>query len=230
MNAASTELPAELTLRWSALGESLTLPAALAGAWRREGQRLVRSWGRWPRAYHDHHHLLACLRHLDTVQDALDDPRAAALALWYHDAIYWPWSRHNETRSAAWAGSFLRRLPLPEGMADTVVGHVLDSRHIAPPERGDAQWVIDIDLAILGQSDDVYRLFERNVRREYRFIPWRRYVARRLRVLGSFTAREHIYETPVFRERFEAQARLNLDHAMQALARGELYGPPPVQR
>jgi predicted metal-dependent HD superfamily phosphohydrolase len=221
----ATSQPAALGRRWEALGRSLGLPADVGSEWSDEGRRLLRSWNRWPRAYHDQHHLAACLRHFDAVADQLAQPQTVELALWYHDAIYWPWSRHNETRSAEWAGRFLRSLPLPPSLADTVHQHVLDTRHVAPPPPGDAQWLIDIDLAILGQPDAVYRQFERDVRAEYRFIPWRRYALRRQGVLGHFAAREHIYGTPWFRARLEAQARLNLAHAIEALARGELYGP-----
>lgn len=214
-----------LAARWQALAGPLGLPAGLRARWQAEGRALVRSWARWPRAYHDLHHLAACLRHFDTVRERLRDPLAGELALWFHDAVYWPWSSRNEAASADWAARLLGALPVRADLADAVVRHVMDTRHASPPARGDAQWIIDIDLAILGQPDAVYRQFERNVRSEYRFIPWRRYTARRLRVLGSFAAREHIYETPWFRERLEAQARANLQHAMQALARGELYGP-----
>ena len=88
---------AELLAHWQALGQALGRDTP---AWRAEGRRLLRSWARWPRAYHDTTHLRACLRHLQAVQGhqpgAIHDPHAVALALWYHDAIYWPWSAHNE--------------------------------------------------------------------------------------------------------------------------------------
>jgi hypothetical protein len=46
---------------------------------------------------------LPALEHLRTLRTAqpgaLQDPVAVELALWYHDAIYWPWSTHNEARS-----------------------------------------------------------------------------------------------------------------------------------
>ena len=65
------------------------------------------NWSRWPRAYHDTAHLHACLQHLHAVQHdlpgVLHNPAAMALALWFHDAVYWPWSAHNEERSADWA-------------------------------------------------------------------------------------------------------------------------------
>jgi len=211
---------AELFTQWQALGQSL---ARDTPAWRREGQRLIRSWSRWPRAYHDTTHLHACLRHLQAVRPQLADPHAAELALWYHDAIYWPWSSRNEERSADWAVRFLQGQGLPGALAQAVRQHILDTRHQSGPLAGDAQWVVDIDLAILGQSDAVYRQFERNVRREYFFVRWPRYVAGRGAVLQGFLSRPRIYGTAWFYDRYEAQARTNLGHAVAALGSGKLY-------
>lgn len=215
---------AELLAHWQSLGQALDRDNP---AWRAEGRRLVLSWAHWPRAYHDTTHLWACLRHLQTVQHqqpgALQNPHAAALALWYHDAIYWPWSKHNEERSADWASRFLRGQGLPDALVAQVHQHILDTRHAPGPLTGDAQWVVDIDLAILGQSDAVYRQFERNVRREYFFVRWPRYVAGRSAVLQGFLDRPRIYGTAWFHDRYEAQARANLGHALASLASGRLY-------
>jgi predicted metal-dependent HD superfamily phosphohydrolase len=215
---------AELLADWQALGQALERDSP---AWRQEGRRLVLSWAHWPRAYHDTTHLWACLRHLRAVQDqqpsALDNPHAVALALWYHDAIYWPWSQHNEERSADWASRFILSQGLPATLAQTVHQHILDTRHTPGPLAGDAQWVVDIDLSILGQSDAVYRQFERNVRREYFFVRWPRYVAGRSMVLQGFLGRARIYGTDWFYQRYEAQARANLRHALEALSEGRLY-------
>ena len=216
---------AELMAHWQALGQALGRDSP---AWRAEGRRLVLGWAHWPRAYHDTTHLWACLRHLQSVQDqqpgALQAPHAAALALWYHDAIYWPWSRHNEERSADWAARFLRSQALPEPVVLQVHQHILDTRHNPGALTGDAQWVIDIDLAILGQTDAVYRQFERNVRREYFFVRWPRYVQGRSAVLQGFLDRPRIYATDFFAQRLEQQARINLRAALDALAAGRLHG------
>jgi predicted metal-dependent HD superfamily phosphohydrolase len=212
-----------LAAHWQTLGQALGRDTP---AWRAEGRRLILGWARWPRAYHDTTHLWACLGHLQTVQDqqpgALQHPHAVALALWYHDAIYWPWSKHNEERSADWAVRFLRSQQLPEDMILAVHRHILVTRHDPVPLAGDAQWVVDIDLAILGQDDAVYRRFERNVRREYFFVPWPRYVQGRGAVLRGFLERPRIYATGWFHGRCEACARANLGNALKALEAGTL--------
>lgn len=213
----------ELSHRWQSLGAALGRGGA---AWDAEGARLLRSWGRWPRAYHDTTHLAACLRHLDTVQalqpTPLHDAPAVAMALWFHDAIYWPWSSRNEERSADWARRFLTTQQLPATWIAAVVQHILDTRH-GPntPTTGDAAWLVDIDLAILGQDTSIYQAFERNVRREYFFVRRARYVAGRGAVLQSFLDRPRIYATEWFRSRYEAAARRNLARALETLRSGQ---------
>ena len=220
----------ELLAQWRALGQALGHDTP---AWRAEGRRLVLSWSRWPRAYHDTTHLWACLRHLQSVQEqqpgAIQNPLAVALAIWYHDAIYWPWSGRNEERSAAWSTRFLHSQHVPAALQATVHQYILDTRHNANVDIDagdpgpDAQWVVDIDLAVLGQSEAVYRRFEHNVRREYFFVRWPRYVAGRSAVLQGFLDHPRIYQNAWFFDRYEAQARTNLHHALQALRSGRLY-------
>ena len=151
------------------------------------------------------------------------DPEAAELALWFHDAVYWPWLACNEERSADWAARFMGSMKLDAARSDQVRQHILDTRHQARLQTGDAQWIVDIDLAILGQPDAVYRQFERNVRSEYRWVRWPQYVKGRTAVLQSFLDRPRIYSTAWFFERYELAARNNLSNAVNSLAAGRLY-------
>lgn len=210
----------ELLQRWHELGEHFRCPGP---DWDTEGVRLIRSWSRWPRRYHNTVHLMACLRHFSVARTAFADPDAAELALWFHDAIYWPWRPLNEEKSADWAIRFMQRMGLNAATQAKVRQHILDTRHQAVPLDPDAMLVVDIDLAILGQSDAVYRQFEQDVRSEYRWVRWSRYVQGRGAVLRSFLERPHIYSTPGFSERFEASARVNLQNAIDALQDGKLY-------
>ena len=206
--------------RWTQLCSELGVDSRLAHA---EGKRLIGSWDRLPRYYHDTTHLLACLEGLDQVRALLKDPHAAALALWFHDAVYWPRRHDNEDRSAMWAADFITRAGLPLALRDLVVKHILETKHSALPSPGDAQTVIDIDLRVLGQNEAVYAGFERNVRKEYRWVPWPDYAMRRGAVLQSFLDRARIYSTDWFFERYEATARHNLERTIKDLSRtGEI--------
>ncbi len=215
-----TPAAAQLLQQWDALGAGL----GLAGPrWHREGRRLLRSWSRWPRRYHDLHHLAACLRHAEAHAAALRDPAAVRLALWFHDAVYWPWSRHNESRSAAWAERFLQGAGLAPARIAAVVAHILATARHQPGDDPDTAWVLDIDLAVLGQDRAAYAAFEHGVRSEYRWVRWKTYRAGRSAVLRGFLERPRIYLTDAFHMRCDAAARRNLQEALDALAAGRLF-------
>ena len=226
-NIPPTESPQRLNaLRalWAQLGQRLQKHSP---SWMTEGEKLLRHWDRWPRAYHDTQHLQACLNHHQRLQidepHAMEHPDTVALALWFHDAIYWPWKSNNEERSAHWASKFLTLQGLPSTTVKTVHQHILDTRHQPGELQGDARWVVDIDLAILGQPEAVYRQFEQAMRKEYRFVPWGRYVAGRSAVLQGFLDRDRIYETDHFATRLERAARENIAMALAALANDQKF-------
>ncbi|WP_053014034.1 hypothetical protein [Caldimonas brevitalea] len=213
-----TEQQQELLGEWQALCERLGL-AGRAGVG--VGTALLQAWSRWPRRYHDTRHLLACIRHWREWAGHTEDPDAVALALWFHDAVYWPWARDNERRSADWARRFIVQAGLPASrageLAERVDRLVMATLHHDGPLEGDARWVVDIDLAILGQAPAVYDGFEAGVRSEYRWVPARAYAHGRSKVLRGFLARPRIYATDVFHQRYEQAARANLERALAAL-------------
>lgn len=181
------------------------------------GATLLKHWQRWPRRYHDGRHLLACVRAAKQHRDALSQPDVVAWALWFHDAVYWPWKRDNEARSADWAHAAALSFGLGVGFADTARALVMDTCHGVQPAPGDAAWLVDIDLGILGQPPEVYARYAADVRREYFWIPRKRFAAARQAVLRGFVARPSIYTTVDFRNRCEAQARSNLAAEIESL-------------
>ena len=52
------------------------------------------------RHYHTLEHLEAMFRHWDAHRDALRDPEAVALAIFFHDIVYQPGRADNEAESA----------------------------------------------------------------------------------------------------------------------------------
>jgi predicted metal-dependent HD superfamily phosphohydrolase len=105
-------------------------------------------------------------------------------------------------------------------MAERVHGLVMATAHMAGELSGDAALVVDIDLSILGKPARIYDEFERNVRREYWWVPRARFAAARCAILRSFLARPAIYSVASIRDRYEAAARTNLGRALKALAPG----------
>lgn len=185
---------------------------------------LGRQYRRWPRRYHDERHLLACVRAAENVRALAPDPNAVAFALWFHDAVYWPWRRDNEARSADQAREAAHRLGLPAEFGERVHALVMATAHLSgtPQPHADpaADWVVDIDLGILGTPPEVYDRYERDVRREYFFVtPWA-WRTGRAAVLKHFLDQPRIYRTAHFHGLLEGSARANLARALHGLAGG----------
>jgi predicted metal-dependent HD superfamily phosphohydrolase len=182
---------------------------------------LLLQYGRWPRRYHDPRQLLFCVRAAEALRSHLACVDAVAFALWFHDAVYWPWRRDNEARSAVQARESALRLGLSADFAEQAHSLVMATAHLAGPtaEASDpaADWVLDIDLGILGAPAEAYERYERDVRREYFFVtPWA-WRKGRAAVLRHFLDQPQIYRTEHFRTRLEQQARTNLERALRAL-------------
>ena len=182
----------------------------------RDYLRVIRGWSSWGRRYHTISHLEACLKELDTTSQLASAPGEIELSLWFHDAVYSTWRNDNEARSAALAATLMAS-KAPPALIDRITSSVLATRHQDTELKGDTALVVDIDLAILGKSPDVYQEFERNVRREYWWVPRGRYVSARCAILESFLSRKSIYFSSEFRTRYEATARHNLAAAIDGL-------------
>lgn len=197
--------------RWSETWSLAKLPAPK--------DRLVRLLDRYAephRAYHDLQHILSCLRLAAEVRGQLQDPAAVELALWYHDAVYEPRAADNEERSAALAASELAAFdPL---VVASVPDLILATKHQAVPVSADAQFLVDIDLAVLGAPAAEFDAYEAGVRREYRWVPRPLFNRKRREILQGLLERPAIYSTPYFRDRLEASARANLTGSITRLS------------
>lgn len=173
------------------------------------------------RHYHTTTHIDACLAQLDQAREIAEAPHEVELALWFHDAIYNPASSKNEAESAKWAKELLQSLGAAEDQQARISNYILATKHDAEPDSGDATLVVDIDLSILGHEAEEYDLFERNIRKEYRWVPRPLYRRKRIEVLASFLKRRSIYGMEYFHGRYEEQARRNLERSIRGLSSGQ---------
>ena len=171
------------------------------------------------RAYHGARHIGACLR-------LLDDPAVKALAtrldeveaaIWFHDAIYDPRATDNEERSAQMAEARLGDAGVAPEVVARIASYVRATKHHSA-DSPDGDLVIDVDLSILGEAPHVFTRFEDEIRREYAWVEEAAYAAGRAAVLLRFDEREHIYRSPLFRDRYESNARKNIAASVQKLA------------
>jgi predicted metal-dependent HD superfamily phosphohydrolase len=174
-----------------------------------------------PRAYHDLGHVQEVLRHYAEVAQGPGwlQPVEPYLAVLYHDAIYEPRRRDNESRSARLAIARIAQWWPDAGVDGARVAQLIEytARHgqlNADDVDRDAALFLDCDMAILGAEPVAFDAYDRGIAAEYRHLPgWLFKMARR-RFLKALLARERIFLSDFFRDRYEARARGNLRRAI----------------
>ena len=196
--------------RWQQTWRDLGLPEPARAVF----DRLLTRYREPHRAYHTVQHLEECLALLDELRSAAHEPAVIELALWYHDAVYWPRRSDNEAASAALARTDLEVVGAPGSLIEAVSAMILATTHQAPAPPGDAEILVDIDLAILGAEPARFAEYERQIRTEYAWVPGFVFRKKRAGVLAGFLARGQIYRTPLLHTRLEQRARRNLGAAI----------------
>lgn len=172
------------------------------------------------RHYHAWSHIEACLREFAAFE--WDRPRAALLALLFHDAVYVAGRADNEKRSADMADEAMRQwTDAPEDERQAVRGMILATahHHANADASADTLQLLDIDLAILGAPWDEYACYAAGVRAEWvpHAVDAASFIAGRSRFLAALLAQARIYSTASMTSRREASARDNLARELRDL-------------
>jgi predicted metal-dependent HD superfamily phosphohydrolase len=202
----------DLRKRWLGVWQALGLRA--------DGellQELLRRYDEPQRSYHSRRHLEECLSKLEELGALAEHPAEVELALWFHDAIYDSKRHDNEQRSADWARESVLRCGGAPAVADRVHALIMVTRHAAEPRGIDQQVLVDVDLSILGADAARFDEYEQQVREEYGWVPGVIYRRKRRAILEGLLARESLFSTPLFVQRYEAQARSNLQRSLARL-------------
>lgn len=124
------------------------------------------------RHYHTQTHVDSLLALLASHRPAFENPDAVELAIWFHDAVYWPDRQDNERQSATLLQHSLSGLADPDLIA-RASEMVLATEHHAPPpdlpagRLRDALLFLDFDMSVLGAAPDVYDRYAEGVRQEF---------------------------------------------------------------
>jgi predicted metal-dependent HD superfamily phosphohydrolase len=163
------------------------------------------------RAYHNFEHIKACWRELDEYSRHRKKPSALTVvqALWFHDVIYDPRRGDNEAQSARLFQRLLGK-NFPPDLAKIISTLILLTKHDRKPRTQAGKLICDIDLSILGQPPKIYSQYAKAIRKEYAWVPLKKYKAGRSTVLKHFLVRQALYHLPYFKKKYEKQARRNL--------------------
>ena len=183
------------------------------------------------RHYHTAQHIIECLELLDSewvhkawlLGNHHNQSMRAELeaAIWWHDVVYHipSGALSNEQASASYAFTSLVRNSGRTNSAHLVYLHILDTDHVASPipTSMSSMLMCEIDMAILGSSPERFEQYSEQIRDEYSGVPLHDYLKGRRDFLQGVLDASSIFLTEAFRERFEEQARRNLNREIHRL-------------
>jgi predicted metal-dependent HD superfamily phosphohydrolase len=180
-------------------------------------QELVSLYSEPHRHYHNLRHIAECLNEFDAARDLAQQPLVVELAIWFHDAIYDTRAADNEEKSAELAKTRISAAGGNGGLCEGVFALVMATKTHDPLLHPDAPLLVEIDLSILGKSEERFWEYESQILREYDWVPKGIFAAKRAEILEQFLARERIYSTKQFFDQYEKQSRANLQASVQKL-------------
>lgn len=167
------------------------------------------------RHYHNMNHINDCLAEFEAARDSFPelsdrDRNQIITAIWFHDAVYNPYSKQNEANSAD-------LIPVVAG--DYISTHyelrdmiMATSRHLVtqPDLPLRTQILLDIDLSGFGQPFDICWKNSENIRKEYYNTSDLDFNKGRLAFLQTIILRPSLYYTNYFKEKYDIQSHKNL--------------------
>jgi predicted metal-dependent HD superfamily phosphohydrolase len=187
---------------------------AVAATYWKEIEKAYQAKGRH---YHTLTHLENLLQQLQPYQTQCADWHAVIWAVAYHDMIYNVLRQDNEEKSAEFARKKMAALSIPEDRIQLVVTMILATKKHEEATKFDIDLFTDADLSVLGAPWEAYHTYTQQIRKEYAIYPDLIYRPGRRKVLEHFLAKNAIYKTPAFKDKYEVQARANLQQELNTL-------------
>ncbi|KAK6362598.1 hypothetical protein TWF730_000055 [Orbilia blumenaviensis] len=166
--------------------------------------------------------------------------KCVMFAVWWHDFVYNPQAKDNEIQSIIAWERFVDQVSETSPVLEpykTPVSSLIHCtiKHSIPSPTSDSllspalvSYFLDLDLAILATSRDIYTAYANNIRSEYQSYSIADYRNGRIAVLKGFLGRERIFLTSNIEgkgesmEAMEARARQNINWELGELESGRL--------
>jgi len=169
------------------------------------------------RHYHTLEHLENLFNQLESVKEELQNWETILFTLFYHDVIYKAVKSDNEERSAELAEKRMKQLSIPDEIITLCKTQIIATKSHVKSVDSDTNYFTDVDLSVLGQNWEAYSAYYKNVRKEYAIYPDLLYNPGRKKVLNHFLEMESIFKTEYFHNKFEEQAKQNIQQEIELL-------------
>jgi predicted metal-dependent HD superfamily phosphohydrolase len=111
----------------------------------------------------------------------------------------------------------MKQIGVSDHMIQLCEAQILATKSHVKSADSDTNYFTDADLSILGQPWETYSAYYKNVRKEYAIYPDLIYNPGRKKVLTHFLAMDSIFKTDIFYQKFEMQAKENLQQELTLL-------------
>lgn len=177
------------------------------------------------RRYHTLDHIAFMLEHFERHRDQFSDEKQVLAAIFFHDIVYQTFTTdeggqrvplppaHNEKKSARIARMALSEMGFDRAFCKRVADliNATASHHLDDDKDFDKALFLDIDMVILGSSQDEYKQYSKNVRAEYAaFDDHLFYKGRMLGFIQPTLENPPIFKTKLYQDLYEVQAGRNL--------------------
>jgi len=203
----------ELENTWKAIGREIGLKTDLMEYW---FLRLCAFYCQPHRFYHKITHILSLFRYAQALPSPLSP--YLSLAIWFHDVIYDPKAKDNEEKSAELLKSFGEEAGLGSSLDRPMEWVLATKSHQERTGDWEEKALLDLDLGVLGGSEEDYRRYRVGIYQEYAWVGETEYRRQRAKVLQAFLARSQLYHLPLFQGIWDSSARLNLSHEIDLLS------------
>lgn len=178
---------------------------------------IERNYSDKKRRYHTLQHLENLLTELKEVKHEIQKWDVVLFSLYYHDIVYNTRTSGNEEKSAELAEKRMQQIGIPKDIIESCKDQILATKSHFKSTDGDTNYFTDADLSILGQAWEIYSLYSKNIREEYATYPDFLYNSGRKKVLDHFLSMECIFKTNYFYNKFEIQAKKNIQLELDLL-------------
>jgi len=169
------------------------------------------------RHYHSLSHLDNLLAQLTEVKGEIHNWENILFTLYYHDIIYNSLKSDNEEKSAELAEKRMAQISVANETIELCKKQILATKSHIKSTDSDTNYFTDADLSVLGQPWETYSIYYKNVRKEYSIYPDLVYNQGRKKVLNHFLTMGRIFKTEPFYNKFERQAKQNLQKEIELL-------------
>ncbi len=181
-------------------------------------QELLKNYEGKKRYYHNLSHISELLQFYYEFESTIIKKEVVLFAIFYHDIIYDVKKNDNEEKSADFAKQRMFDLSIQTEKIELVYNYIVASKHHKIENNDtDLAFFLDFDMAILGKDWSNYLKYTQKIRKEYSIYPNILYRKGRKKALSHFLENKKIYKTEVFFNRFEKQARENMQKELDEL-------------